>query len=117
MSPPTKRQIVANFLPPKSLQSFITPLTFQIYLLQIIFSSKFENEISDVAEFQEAVIDELWKVQKEEFSAAFQKLYERAKSYMYANGAYFEYKKLRVFLMCLRLQKISLKSFGPHCIL
>ena len=31
-----------------------------------------------VAEIQEAVTDELKKVQKEEFSAAFQKLYDRA---------------------------------------
>jgi len=32
---------------------------------------------ADVAEIQEAVTDELKKVQKEEFSAAFQKLYDR----------------------------------------
>jgi len=44
----------------------------------------------DVAEIQEAVTDELKKVQKEEFSAAFQKLYNRAKACIYANGAYFE---------------------------
>ena len=34
---------------------------------------------ADVAEIQGAVTDELKKVQKEEFSAAFQKLYDRAK--------------------------------------
>jgi len=45
---------------------------------------------ADVAEIQEAVTDELKKVQKEEFSAAFQKLNDRAKAYIYANGAYFE---------------------------
>jgi len=45
---------------------------------------------ADVAEIQEAVSDELMKVQKEEFSAAFQKLYYRAKAGVYANGAYFE---------------------------
>jgi hypothetical protein len=44
----------------------------------------------DVAEIQEAVNYELNKVQKEEFSAAFQKLHDRAKAYIYANGAYFE---------------------------
>ena len=43
-----------------------------------------------VAEIQEAVTDELKKVQKEEFSAAFQQLYDCVKAYMYANGAYFE---------------------------
>ena len=44
---------------------------------------------ADVAEIQGAVIDELKKVQKEEFSAAFQKLYDRTK--VYGNGAYFEF--------------------------
>jgi hypothetical protein len=45
---------------------------------------------ADVAEIQEAITDELTKVQKEEFSAAFQKLYNRAKACIYGNGAYFE---------------------------
>jgi hypothetical protein len=47
---------------------------------------------ADVAEIQEAVSDELKKVQKEEFSAAFRKLYYRAKACVYARGAYFELK-------------------------
>jgi hypothetical protein len=47
----------------------------------------------DVAEIQEATTDELKKVQKEEFSAAFKKLYNCAKAYVYAIGAYFELKK------------------------
>jgi hypothetical protein len=34
--------------------------------------------------------DELKKVQKEEFSAAFQKLYDHAKACICASGAYFE---------------------------
>jgi hypothetical protein len=45
---------------------------------------------ADVAEIQEAVTDELKKEKKEEFSAAFQKLNDRAKSCICANGAYFE---------------------------
>jgi hypothetical protein len=45
---------------------------------------------ADIAESQEAVTDELQKFQKEEFSAAFQKLYDLAKACIYANGAYFE---------------------------
>jgi hypothetical protein len=45
---------------------------------------------ANVAEIQEAVTDELKNIQKEEFSAAFQKLYNRAKACIYANGAYFE---------------------------
>ena len=45
---------------------------------------------ADVAEILEVVTDELKKVQKEEFSAALQKLYDRVKACIYANGAYFE---------------------------
>jgi hypothetical protein len=67
---------------------------------------------ADVAEIQEAVTDELKKVQKEEFPAAFQKLHDRAKVCIYASGAYFEFKKLCVF----DFKKISLKTFGPHCV-
>jgi len=44
---------------------------------------------ADVAEIQKAVTDELQKVQKEKFSAGFQKLYDRTKGSIYANGAYF----------------------------
>jgi len=44
----------------------------------------------DVAEVYEAVTDELKKVQRQEFSQAFQKLYYGAKACIYANGAYFE---------------------------
>jgi hypothetical protein len=46
------------------------------------------------------VIDELKKVQKEEFSATFQKMYDCAEACVYVNGAYFEKKMLYVFLMC-----------------
>jgi hypothetical protein len=45
---------------------------------------------ADVAEIQEAVIDELKKAKREEFLAAFQQLYDRAKACLYASGAYFE---------------------------
>jgi histone-lysine N-methyltransferase SETMAR len=38
------------------------------------------THLVDIAEIQEAVTDELKKVQKEEFSAAFQKLYDRTKA-------------------------------------
>jgi hypothetical protein len=44
----------------------------------------------DVATIQEAVTSELKKVQKEEFPAAFQNLYDSAKACTYANAAYFE---------------------------
>jgi hypothetical protein len=62
---------------------------------------------ADDAEIQDAVADELKKVQKEEFLAAFQKLYDCAQACIYANGAYFELKKKKVcvFLMCLQFFK------------
>jgi hypothetical protein len=53
--------------------------------------------VADVAEIQEAVTDELKKVQKEEYLAGFQKLYDCAKACIYVSGAYFEFKKLCVF--------------------
>jgi hypothetical protein len=77
-------------------QPFITPRTLQIYLRQNIFCSpswkwKLKGlHFADVAEVQEAVTDELKKFQKEEFSSAYQKLYDRAKACIYASWAYFE---------------------------
>jgi hypothetical protein len=72
---------------------------------------------ADVAEIQEAVTDELKKVQKEEFSAAFQKMYDRAKACIYVTVAYFELKKVCIFFICLRfLKKVSPKTFGTHCL-
>jgi hypothetical protein len=50
----------------------------------------------DVAEIKEAVTDEWKKVQKEEFLAAFQKLYNHAKACIYCSGAYFELKKRKM---------------------
>jgi hypothetical protein len=47
---------------------------------------------SDVAEIQETVTDEWNKFQKEEISAAFQKLYNRSKACVYPNGANFGLK-------------------------
>ena len=63
-----------------------------------------ELHLADVAEIQEAVTNELKKVQKEEFSAAFQKLYGRAKACIYASGAYFEFKKKACFSDFLKNQ-------------
>jgi hypothetical protein len=45
---------------------------------------------ADVAEIQKAVTDELKEIEKEKFSAAFQKVYDRAKACIYVNGYYFE---------------------------
>jgi hypothetical protein len=44
---------------------------------------------ADDAEIQEAVTDELKKVQKKKFSAAFQKLYDFTNACIYDNGVYF----------------------------
>jgi len=57
---------------------------------------------ADVVKIQEPVNDELKKVQRGEFSAAFHKLYDRAKAFIYDNGAFFLSKKIYVFLMRLR---------------
>jgi len=71
----------------------------------------------DGAEIQEAVTDELKKVQKEEFLVAFQKLCNHTKVCLYANGAYFELKKKS---MCPKFsQKSILKLldrtvYTPH---
>jgi hypothetical protein len=46
--------------------------------------------LADIAEIQEDVTEELKKAQKEEYSAAFQKLFDRAKACIYVDGAYFE---------------------------
>jgi len=48
---------------------------------------------ANVAEIQETVTDELKKVQKEEFLAAFQKWYDSAKACIYASGVYFDLKR------------------------
>jgi hypothetical protein len=72
---------------------------------------------ADVAEIQKAVTDKLKKVQKEEFSAAFQKMYDCAKPVYMPMERIFNKKKLCVFLMRLRFfKKISTKTFGPHCV-
>jgi hypothetical protein len=78
------------------LQPFITPLNFpemsprDYFLFPILKMKLKELHFADVAEIQEAVTDELKKVQKDEFSAAVQKLYDRAQACIYDNGADFE---------------------------
>ena len=71
----------------------------------------------DVLEIHEAVTDELKKVQKEEFSASLQNLSDRGKGCIYANGAYFEFKKKSMPLPHVSsIKKISSKTFGPYCV-
>jgi hypothetical protein len=45
-------------------------------------------QLADVAAIQVGITDEWNRIQKEAFSEAFQKLYDRAKACIYANGAY-----------------------------
>ena len=63
--------------------------------------------------------DELKKVHKEEFSAAFQKMYDHAKACIYANGTYFVEggggHVSSSHLIDLK-KKISPKTFGMHCV-
>ena len=81
------------------LQLFITPpysrdLSPPDYFLFPKLKMKLKGlHFATVAEIQEAVTDELKKVQKEEFSAASQKLYDHTKACICASGAYFELKK------------------------
>jgi hypothetical protein len=87
---PAYKAAFANFLPQRMLQPFIInpppprhspEVSPPDYFLFSKFKIKLKGlQFAEVAEIQEAVTDELKKVQKEEFSAAFQKLYDRAKA-------------------------------------
>jgi hypothetical protein len=89
-----KAASVCQFLTPinvATLYQYSPDLSLPDYFLFPKLKLKLKGlHFVDVAEIQEAVTDELKKVQNEEFSAAFQKLYNCAKVYIYANGAYFE---------------------------
>jgi histone-lysine N-methyltransferase SETMAR len=99
MRPPANLQVLANFLPPKKVQTLYHPpphpyspdLSPPDYFLCPKLKMRLKGlHYADVAEIQEAVTDELQEIQKEEFSAAFQKLYDCAKACTYGNGAYFD---------------------------
>jgi hypothetical protein len=60
----------------------------------------------DVAEIQESITEELKQVQREEFLAAFQKLYNHAKAHIYANEAHFEFKKVMSLPHVFHLQSV-----------
>ena len=94
-APAHKAESFCQFLTPENVTTlYHTPYSPDLspphYFLFPKLKMKLKGlNFADVAEIQEAVIDELKKVQKEEFSAAFQKLYDRTK--VYGNGAYFEF--------------------------
>jgi len=99
-APAHKAASICQFLTQKNVTTLYhphPPHTLQIYLSlpdYFLFSKLKMNlkglHFADGAEIQEAITDELKKVQKEEFLAAFRKLYSRTKACTYANGAYFE---------------------------
>jgi histone-lysine N-methyltransferase SETMAR len=114
MCPPTKMQCLPIF-DPKKVTTLYNPLPHPYspdlsppdYFLIPKLKMKLKGlHFADVAEIQETVTDELKKVQKEEFSAAFQKLYHRAKARIYTNGTYFEFKKRNIiFITYVRFLK------------
>jgi len=107
--PAHKAAIVCQFLNPKNVTILYHPpyspdLSPPDYFLFPKLKMKLIGlHFADFAEIQEAVTNELKKVQKEEFLAAFQKLYNHTKACMYASGAYFDLK----IGMCLQFLKKS----------
>ena len=79
-APAHKAASVGQFLTPKNVTSLYHPLyspdlSLPDYFLSCKLKMKLKGlHFADVAEIQEAVTDELKRVQKEEISAAFQKL-------------------------------------------
>jgi hypothetical protein len=111
-APAHKAASVCQFLTPKNVTTLYHPpdspdLSPPDYFLFPKLKKKSKGLHFVVAKIQEAVSDELKKVQKEEFSVALQKLYDDAGACIYASGAYFEFKTSCVFLMCLRFLKKS----------
>jgi histone-lysine N-methyltransferase SETMAR len=88
-TPAHKDASVGQFFTPKNVRTFYhipysPDLSPTDYFLFPKLKMKLKGlHFANVAEIQEAVTDEIKKVQKEEFSAAFQKLYERAKAHIY----------------------------------
>ena len=112
---PTKLQVFAKFWPKKCYNHLSPPYAPDLSLPNYFLFPKLKMKLkglhfADVVEIQEAVTDELKKVQKEEFSAAFQKLYDRAKACIYANGACFELKKGMCLHVSSLFNKISPKN-------
>jgi len=95
-APAHKVASVCQFLTPKNVTTLYHPpyspdLSPPDYFLFPKLKMKLKGlQFADVVEIQEAVTDGLKKVQNEEFSAAFQKVYDRTKACIYANGACFE---------------------------
>jgi hypothetical protein len=105
MRPPPKLQVFANFLTKKMLQLFTTPYSPDLSPPDYFILSKLQVMLkglhfADVAEIHIAVTDDLKKVQKEEFSAAFQKLHAAQKPVYMLKEFILNFKKFCVFLVC-----------------
>jgi hypothetical protein len=113
-APAHKAASLYQFLTPKNFTTLITPVFSRFISARLFSVLQVEKEVKrtpfvDVAEIQRSVTDELKKIQKEEFPAAFQKLYDCAKACIYANGAYFELEKG----MCLPHVSSIFKRISP----
>jgi len=97
-APAHKPASVCQFLTQKKCYNPLSPpppyppdLSPPDYFLFLKLKIKLKGlHFADVAEIQEAVTDKLKKVQKEEFSAAFQKMCDRAEACIYTSGTCFE---------------------------
>jgi hypothetical protein len=79
----------------KNVTTLYHSRTYQIISARLFYFPNLKIKLKglhfvDVSEVQETVTDELKKVQKEKFSAGFQKMYFGPKTCIYANGAYSE---------------------------
>jgi hypothetical protein len=100
-APTHKAGSVCQFFTQKNVITLYHPYSPGLSLPEYFLFPKLKMKLNglhfvDVAEIQEVVTDDLKKVQIEEFSSAFQKLYDLAKACIYGKGAYFEYKNSHV---------------------
>ena len=100
------------------LQPFITPVLSRCISARLFSFPRLKINwkglhFADVAEIQVAVTDELKKVQKEEFSAAFQNCIAAQKSVYMPMDLILNLKK---GLFSSIFKKISPKPFGLHCV-
>ena len=100
----------------KMLQPFITPALSRFISARLFSVPQVENEVK-----RSPLCGCCWdsrsrnwwikKVQKEEFSAAFQKLYDHASLYICQWSLFWIKKKV-----CLRFLKKSVLNLRPHCV-
>jgi hypothetical protein len=114
--PAHKAASVCQFFTQKMLNHFITSRTLQIYSALPFYVLKVENE-----DKRTPICGCCWLIKegpKRGIFGSFQKLYDHAKACIYANGAYFKFKKSYVSSSCVSnlKKKISPKNVGPHCV-